>query len=436
MVLTLSAQARDMYALMEYAPLPALMHEGRMWCALADSTRRSNYVAGDYRLYVHDFKTQRDSLVQDAELVDTINCLAQNSRWIFAAGFGGVSAFDKATRSWHRMRRFDSLRIWDIEATDSFVWLATDRRGVVRSNLTDSSVLRVTTRQGLASNSIFSLYLDGDTLFAGPFRNGRGGYPERTQDWYGLGLDAINVRTREVRHASLPDVADPYNVSKKWLVTDIYPAPGKPGRLRYVLWYPWDDWCWDRGEPGAVLMDAGQARAVADGVLARCGGDIDTVLRYRILKYLARTEFNTPGMQQIVSELAEGHPGERRFPQYTYQAVAAADYERMRQFYTATLGFTKYRDPGRDACSLVLDGQLLLYLDGTYPKVPPVYWGPKPRFLVPASTAALLYRRLRAAGSEVTRSVPADTLSYLRGFEFKDPTGNRVVVIGVTDRYR
>jgi len=421
LALALSLQARDMYVLMEYAPMPALMYEGQMWLALADSGRRNNYEAGGYRLFIHDFTTYRDSLVRDSGLIDSINCLAQNDRSVFAGGHG-LSVFDKAERRWRRWDSLARFRIWDIEAFDSVLWLATDRHGIVRCNLSDSSLRRITTKQGLASNSVFSLCLQGDTLFAGPFHYGRDEYPERKWDWYGRGLDAINVRTREVRHVPLPEVADPYHVSKKWLVTDIYPSPGNPGRLRYVLWYPWDVWCWDLGEPGAVLMEVSQARAIADGVFSRCGCDADTTLRARVLRYLVRAEFTWQETQLLVAELAEGRVKPRRFPSYDYQPVAVADYKRMRRFYTSTLGFVLYKEVGTSACCLVLDDQLLLYLEGTDDRTRQFWRQTRPYFLLPARMVRQLFERLKAAGIACT----PDTLSWRLDFVFEDPTGNRI----------
>lgn len=425
LVLAIGAGARDMYVLMGDAPMPALMCEGRMWLALADSARRNHhYEAGGYHLFIHDFTTYRDSLVRDSGLIDTINCLAQNDRSVFAGG-RGLSVFDKAEQRWRQWDSLARFRIWDVEATDSVLWLATDRHGVVRCNLADSSLRRITTTQGLASNSVFSLCLVGDTLFAGPFRYGMGG------DWFGRDLDGINVRTRGVRHVSLPTVPDPYHVSKQWVVTDIYPSLDRPGRLRCVLWYPWDVWCWDRGEPGALLMDAGQARAVADGVLSRCGCDTDTEMRTRVIKYLIRREL-VPETQQLIAELAEGSSDPRRFPRYAYQPVAVADYKRMRRFYTSTLGFVLYREKGTSACCLVLDDQLLLYLEGTDDRTRQIWSRTRPYLLLPARTVLELYQRLKAAGIACT----PDTLSWRLEFEFKDPTGNRIKAVGFPERSR
>jgi len=423
-----------MYVLMEDAPMPALMYEGRMWLALADSARRNNYEAGGYHLFIHDFMTYRDSLVRDSGLIDTINCLAQNGRSVFAGG-RGLSVFDKAERRWRQWDSLARFRIWDVEATDSVLWLATDRHGVVRCNLADSSLRRITTTQGLASNSVFSLCLVGDTLFAGPFRYGKGGYPEGKWDWFGRGLDVVNVRTRGVRHVSLPEVPDPYHVSKQWLVTDMYPSPDRPGRLRYVLWYPWTPFCWDRGDPDAVQSDTGHARPVADGVLSRCGCDTDTALKTRVIKYLIRREF-VPETQQLIAELAEGSSGPRRFPRYAYQPVAVADYERMRRFYTSTLGFVLYGEVGTGACCLVLDDQLLLYLESTDDRTRHVWWPTRQYFLLPARTVLVLYQRLKAAGIACNPDALPDTLSWHCDFEFTDPTGNRIKAVGFPERNR
>lgn len=59
---------------MEYAPMPALMVEGKLWFAASPG-----YDVGGYKLFVGDLVLGRDSLVKDSVLVDTINCLAQNS---------------------------------------------------------------------------------------------------------------------------------------------------------------------------------------------------------------------------------------------------------------------------------------------------------------------------------------------------------------------
>lgn len=428
-LLASGAKARDMYVLMEHAPMPALMHEGKMWCALADLDQRENYSAGGYHLFIHDFTTYRDSFVCDTGLIDSINCLAQNGRSIFAGG-RGLSVFDKVKRQWRQWDSLDRFRIWDVEATDSVLWLATDRHGVVRCNLSDSSLRRITTQQGLASNSVFSLYLQGDTLFAGPFRYGKDGWPERKEDWFGRGLDAINARTREVRHVSLPVVPDPYDVSKRWLVTDMYPSPDSPGRMRCVLWYPWTPWCWDRSDSGAELLTTGHTRPVADGVLSRCGAD--TVLRTKVIKYLVRTGFAWAETQLLIAELAEGSAGPRRFPRHDYQAVSPADYERVRRFYLDAAGFVLYREAGTSACCLVLEDQLLLYLEGTDERTLLAGSRTHPQFELPAATNAALYQRLKAAG------VPCrpDTLSWYWGFEFEDPTGNPIRSVSEPDRRR
>jgi hypothetical protein len=285
----------------------------------------------------------------------------------------------------------------------------------VRYGLNGGSVRRITADHGLSSNHIFSLRLTGDTLFAGPFRYG----PEREEDWTGLGLNAIDVRTGAVRRIGLPAIPDPYYRTGRWLVTDAYPSPDASGKTRFVLWYPWIDWCWDWGS--TMLLDTGRARPVADGVLSRCGCDADSALRTEVIKYLVLNEF-TPETERLVAELADGRAGPRRFLRYQYQVVSPADYERVRRFYVDAAGFVLYREAGASACCLVLEGQLLLYLEGTVDRAPQVGWRTHPRFELPAATNTALCQRLTAAGIACTR----DTLSWRLDFVFEDPTGNRI----------
>jgi len=127
-------------------------------------------------------------------------------------------------------------------------------------------------------------------------------------------------------------------------------------------------------------------------------------------------------MQLLVAELADDSVKPRRFPRYDYQPVAVADYKRMRRFYTSTLGFVLYREVGTSACCLVLDDQLLLYLEGTGDRTRQFCRQTRPYFLLPARTVRELYERLKAAGIACT----PDTLSWRLDFEFKDPTGNRI----------
>jgi len=151
-------------------------------------------------------------------------------------------------------------------------------------------------------------------------------------------------------------------------------------------------------------------------------------LRNRVIKYLVRREL-TPETQQLVAELAEGSSVPRRFPRYGYQPVAVADYKRMRRFYTSTLGFALYREVGTSARCLVLDDQLLLYLEGTDDRTRQVGWPTRPYFLLPARTVRELYERLKAAGIACN----PDTLSWRLEVEFKDPTGNRIRAVSVPD---
>jgi hypothetical protein len=132
---------------------------------------------------------------------------------------------------------------------------------------------------------VFSLHLEDDTPFVGPYRLGGGAWPERREDLYGLGLQAVNIRTSAVRDVTLPEGS---LAQTDWLVTWVGSSPEDGHALRVVLWQPWKSYNWDYQQQGSGIVKPAGYGAPIEHALDALNLGSDTLIRSRVRGFLAR----------------------------------------------------------------------------------------------------------------------------------------------------
>ena len=279
--------ARDNFVLFEAEAPSCIAVDGEIWFAAG---RHWSYNPHDRcGIWKYDPVADRETLYQNHQLPGYVFALAQSDSLIYAGGLG-LSVYNKRVRSWHSLPQYDTLVIEDMAVGDSSVWLATSGHGIIASDRYPWPWLsrrRITKAQGLSSNRVLSLYLQGDTLFAATYRFGTGTWPERREDLYGLGLQAVNTRTSSVRDVRLPHDSIIHQ-HKEWMVTEMYRSPDDSNALRVELWQPWEIYHWDyRHAERGVIRDSSRY-ASPEGALQMPGMPTDSVQRDRVRSFIRR----------------------------------------------------------------------------------------------------------------------------------------------------
>jgi hypothetical protein len=281
------AHARNNYLLFESEPLSCVVVDGEVWLAAG---RHWAYNHGARcGIWKYDPTTDRETLYQDYNLPGSVYALAANETLVMAGG-SGVSVYDRQRGTWRPVTSFDTLSVDDIAADDTVFWLATSGHGVVGVDFRQHFRLRprVGKAQGLASDRVLSLFLLGDTMLVGTYRFGRTDkWPERSDDLYGLGLQAIDKKTLSVRDVRLPKDS---LVQRQWLVTQM--LPDSRGAVEVALWQPWCDYRWSYGKPRSPVTRVGPVWAgpvpTVEMALRSPGMPTDSVSVARIHSFLSR----------------------------------------------------------------------------------------------------------------------------------------------------
>ncbi len=113
-----------------------------------------------------------------------------------------------------------------------------------------------------------------------------------------------------------------------------------------------------------------------------------------------------------------------------FVAVYAQDYETSYKFYKDVIGLKKVSDMSEHACYFQLAGEVGLYLEGDCNKVD---YGPKTArtsFAIMVESAGDMHRKLRENGIEVIQDDPYGVGDDKFWFQFFDPSGNIIEVVG------
>jgi hypothetical protein len=278
------ALPRDNFVLFEGEPPACMMVDGVVWLAAG---RHWSYTNGERcAIWQYDPVTDHETLYRDCKLPGRVYALGQTDSLVFAAG-QGLSACSKRMKRWFSLSQYDTLMVEDMAVGDSVVWLATSGHGIVGVEARpwpNEVRSRITTADGLVSNRVLSLYLEGSTLFAGLYRFGDG-VTERRHDLIGLGLQAADTRSRSVRDIALPRESLDH---KDWLVTWVSRAPVDTHALRVVLWQPWESYYWDYRHAGSRVVKPVDSRGPVEPALDALNLGSDSLTRSRVRAFLTR----------------------------------------------------------------------------------------------------------------------------------------------------
>jgi predicted enzyme related to lactoylglutathione lyase len=106
------------------------------------------------------------------------------------------------------------------------------------------------------------------------------------------------------------------------------------------------------------------------------------------------------------------------------------DFPTCYRFYSEVLGLEKEFDMGTAACFFKLGADSGLYLQGGGAPAPVTEKSIRATFTLKVASASALYEKLRAADVRFVQGEPMDMGSNNYWFQFHDPAGNILEVLG------
>lgn len=130
--------------------------------ALGDSTL---FFATPYGIYQYFPEKDVVELLKTGSAVMDVNigAVGVNQDSIWFAGDGGVAFYDPVGKQWHSFPQV-KMEFYDIAFTPGSVWFATNR-GLLRCDVKENYWYLYTTRDGLANNHVYSIFLDGADMW-------------------------------------------------------------------------------------------------------------------------------------------------------------------------------------------------------------------------------------------------------------------------------
>lgn len=107
------------------------------------------------------------------------------------------------------------------------------------------------------------------------------------------------------------------------------------------------------------------------------------------------------------------------------------DFETCYKFYSEVLGFEKQYDMGPQSCFFKVAGDLGFYLEGGHERraeIDPKSIRAAVTFDVPSASA--MYEKLKNAGARMVQDAPMDMGQGNFWFQFYDPAGNILEILG------
>jgi catechol 2,3-dioxygenase-like lactoylglutathione lyase family enzyme len=113
-----------------------------------------------------------------------------------------------------------------------------------------------------------------------------------------------------------------------------------------------------------------------------------------------------------------------------FVSVYVDDFESARHFYTDVLGLEKQYEMTADSCFFRLGEELGLYLEGKNHGYDIRRDSIRSSFTLAVPSAQAMYRKLKSAGVRMVHDAPMDMGQGDFWFQFYDPAGNILEVLG------
>jgi predicted enzyme related to lactoylglutathione lyase len=114
----------------------------------------------------------------------------------------------------------------------------------------------------------------------------------------------------------------------------------------------------------------------------------------------------------------------------TFISVYVDDFEAGYKFYSEVLGLEKEYDMGKLACFFKLGADSGLYLQGGNKKITIDDKTMRTAFTLNIPSAHAMFEKLKAAGVKFVQNAPMDMGQGSFWFQFYDPAGNILEVLG------
>jgi hypothetical protein len=249
--------------------------------------------AGDADRHKHEiikyaFKSDKLESVSSDLLPEKINCIAKNDRYIFVGG-NGLAVSDLSGSEWTKWKSFDLYDIHNIQANDKYAYLATQSEIVEVDLVTKKITRKFSKSNGLSTDRIYSILLDGNVLFAGTYRDSDG-------DMLGDKLNKIDLKTSDITHIELPTdpprnlpYYDRRNGKYSYFVHSMYKVYDKPDTIKMVLWSEWTGRFWQYNSRSGEFTQADQELSYIDKILVENHGDELSDVAGRLVKFVEKT---------------------------------------------------------------------------------------------------------------------------------------------------
>jgi predicted enzyme related to lactoylglutathione lyase len=113
-----------------------------------------------------------------------------------------------------------------------------------------------------------------------------------------------------------------------------------------------------------------------------------------------------------------------------FVACYVDDFAKGYEFYHSVLGLEKLYDMGENACYFKLGESSGLYIEGGNQPVESGTKKVRASFVLGVGSAGALFAKLRAAGVPVVQAEPMNMGNDQYWFQFSDPAGNILEVLG------
>ncbi|MDO8734752.1 MAG: hypothetical protein Q7K21_06305 [Elusimicrobiota bacterium] len=263
--------SRDNYAPFDCKPLSALIETDYL---LNTGTTANSIVK-------YNFKKHKIDLIVDINIPNKVKALAENTKYLFAAGEDGLGVYDKQRNIWEK---WYSKTVNALAANNEKIWMGT-LEGIIELNLSDRKIKKYTTEEGLNQNKIYSLFLFNNYLFVGTYKNGKGVHNDRKGDMFGTGLNRIDLSTGRITNI-------PIKCQKADIVVDMYPILNKNNTLIIVLGY------WNYSTLFELNLENNQIVKLdthhhhISGLLAKYDQSLNSEMANNLLNYILHTHLN------------------------------------------------------------------------------------------------------------------------------------------------
>ncbi len=257
-----------------------------------------NDIERPHLLIRYDLAADRLEYLNDDIFPETVRCLGQNEEWVFAAG-NGLAVYDRKTGIWERWSSFDDREIDAIDVGKKTVWLGT-RQGVLAVDpQTEEVRWSISAADGLNADRVWCLRRIEEFLLVGTYTAGSERYRD---DMFGMGLNRVDLHTREVTDVELPSWGkSDWEREMGSLAVEIY-APAE-GAIRLVLWKPWKVKLFDYDPVNGEVKESGAYYFQLDSILRRRGADLQSDLAGHLLRFFLRMDLERWWAVPAVSEV-------------------------------------------------------------------------------------------------------------------------------------